>query len=89
MHKLPRVSILFLHITNDLKALYEKFNIEVKTYKNSHEYRKKLHLRELGSVVAFSVQPELNSWPFYTVCGSLFVKVLFSYIKRSNAGDFV
>ena len=44
-----------LHITNDLKTLHEKLNIAVKTQKYSHEYRNKLNLRELGSVVAFSV----------------------------------
>ena len=36
-------------------TLHEKLNIAVKTQKYSHEYRNKLNLRELGSVVAFSV----------------------------------
>ena len=31
VHKLPRVSTPVLHITNDLKNLYEKSNIAVKT----------------------------------------------------------
>ena len=55
VHKLPRVSTLVLHIMNDLKNLYEKFNIAVKTQKYRHKYRNKLYFCKLGPVVAFSV----------------------------------
>ena len=50
---------------------------------------KKLYLRKLGPVVPSSVQPGLNSWPFYTVLRLVVCLVLFSYIKRSKAGDCV
>ena len=59
VHKLPQVSTLVLHIMNDLKNLYEKFNIAVKTQKYRHKYRNKYRNIEinckLGPVVAFSV----------------------------------
>ena len=48
-----------------------------------------MYLRKLGPVVAFSVEPGLNSWPFYTVLRLVVSSVLFSYIKRSKAGDYV
>ena len=54
-----------------------------------HEYGKKLYLRKLGPVVPSSVQPGLSSWPFYTVLRLVVCLVLFSYIKRSKAGDCV
>ena len=39
--------------------------------------------------VDFSVYPGLNSWPLYTVLRLVVCSVLFSYIKRSKAGDCV
>ena len=53
-----------------------------------YENRYKLYFRELGPVVAFSVKPVLNSWPYYKVL-RLVYSVLFSYIKRSKAGHCV
>ena len=43
----------------------------------------------LRILLFFSVWPGLNSWPFYLVLWLLVCSVLFSYIKRSNAGDYV
>ena len=39
------------------------------------------------SVLDFSVYPGLNSWPLYAVWRLVVCSVLFSYIKRSKAGD--
>ena len=41
------------------------------------------------SVLDFSVYPLLNSWPLYAVWRLVVCSVLFSYIKRSKAGDCV
>ena len=70
-----------LHITNDLKTLYEKFNIVVKPQKYRHKHKNKWYLSNLGPVVAFPAQQGLNSWPFYTVLRLTVCSVLFSYIK--------
>ena len=43
----------------------------------------------LRILLFFSVWPGLNSWPFYMVLWLLVCSVLFSYIKRSKAGDCV
>ena len=38
----------FLHITNDLKTFFDKFNIVVKPQKYRHKYRNKLYSRKFG-----------------------------------------
>ena len=37
---------------------------KTKKYHKRHKRKKKLHLPELGFVIAYSVHPVLNSWPF-------------------------
>ena len=68
-----------LHIMNDLKTLYDKFNITVKTKKYGHKYRSNLYLRKLGHVDAFLC----NLDSIHGGCS------LQSYIKRIKAGDCV
>ena len=61
IHRRPKLDVLItasfdtaLHITKDLKILYEKFNIVV-NQKCRHKNRNKLFSRKLGPVVALSV----------------------------------
>ena len=62
---------------NDLKTLYEKFNIVVKMQKYRHKYRNKLYFRKLGPVVPSLSNLGSLHGHFIRFCGSLFVRCCF------------
>ena len=76
---------------NDLKTLYDEFNIMVKTKKYGHKYRSNLYLRKLGHMLMlFLGNLDSIHGHFIRFCGWLFVRCsLQSYIKRIKASDCV
>ena len=73
MLKLPRVSITVLHIKNNLKTLYEKFNIVVKRRNIGMDIEINGTYVNLGLLLFFLCNLGPIHGHFIRFCGPLFV----------------